>query len=303
MKTIVITGATSFLGMELIRELNHNSKIIAVCRKIPQKQYSLPKNIEVVFASMNDYSRLPEVIPSADVFINLAWEGTGHEGRNDRVIQKKNVINSLKAIIAAEKMGCNLFIESGSQAEYGIMTTETSEVSECHPISEYGKAKLQLQRSAFDLVSNLKIKYVHLRIFSLFGENDHDWTFVMSGVRALLSNNEINVSSCSQMWNFLYVKDAANLIVKLIDYTFANNKVKHEIFNVASHNTRPLKDFLREMTILTKSKSVINFGIVNTSPLFSLLPDTTKVDNAIGVQPEHTFEYVIKEIINNYSND
>ena len=95
MQTFVITGATSFIGLELIRYLlKHHHKVIAVCRRNSHKLSLIPVNTEVICAEMQEYKELYKKINHADVFINLAWEGTGHDGRNVKNIQKTNISHS-----------------------------------------------------------------------------------------------------------------------------------------------------------------------------------------------------------------
>ena len=71
----------------------------------------------------------------------FAWGGTGHDGRNVQDVQRENVINTIAAMFAADKMGCQVFVEAGSQAEYGTVLECITEETPCHPFSEYGKAK------------------------------------------------------------------------------------------------------------------------------------------------------------------
>ena len=181
----VVTGATSFIGLELL-SLQH--QVVAVCRPNSQGLSKIPAGVEIVTEEMSDYGNLHREIERADVFVNLAWGGTGHDGRNVQDVQRENVINTIAAMFAADKMGCQVFVEAGSQADYGTVLESITEETPCHPFSEYGKAKLEVKERLFELSEQLGIKYIHLRIFSLFGENDHPWTLVMSSIDKMLRN-------------------------------------------------------------------------------------------------------------------
>lgn len=297
----VVTGATSFIGLELIDYLiKQQHKVIGVCRPNSNGLSKIPSGAHVVFANMSEYSTLNKVIKSADIFINLAWDGTGHGQRNDVNIQHDNIKNTISSMQAAKKMGCKLFVEAGSQAEYGTITEKITENTPCHPFSEYGKAKLTVQKELFALSEQLDIKYIHLRIFSLFGENDHPWTLIMSSIDKMLRNDPIELSSCTQKWNFLYVKDAVNQIVMLCNYAVKSELFRHEIYNIASNDTRVLKDFLVEMYSLTSSKSKLNFGAITPINIVSLNPDISKTENTINYISKYTFKEVIDKIICKY---
>lgn len=295
----VITGATSFIGLELINYLHQNGEeVIAVCRSNSNKLSEIPVGIKIVHATMNEYAHLHNTIPHADIFINLAWEGTGHSGRDITTIQKDNIKNTLAAMISSQKMGCKLFVESGSQAEYGTVETIIKEDTTCNPFSEYGKAKLEVLEKGRKLAQEIGLKYIHLRIFSIYGEKDHPWTLIMSSIDRMLKNENIQLSSCEQNWNFIYIKDAVYQIVKLCTHAITNRDFKHEIFNIASKDTRKLKDFVEQMKILTDSKSELEYGVIIPEHKVSLNPDITKIEKAIGNISTHEFEETIKNIIN-----
>lgn len=257
----VITGATSFIGIELTNHLlQQNEKVIVVCRPTSKGLPDIPSDAKIVLAEMSDYINLHKQISKADVFVNLAWKGTGHGGRNAADVQNENIANTLSAMHAAEKMGCKVFVESGSQAEYGTVTSVITEDTPCIPFSEYGKAKLEVKNKGFRFAEELGIKYIHLRIFSIFGEKDHPWTLVMSAIDKMLANEDVNLSPCTQNWNFLYVKDAVKQIVELCRYAIGNDNFKHEVYNIASKDTRVLKEFVETIKRLTKSSSQLKCG-------------------------------------------
>ena len=299
----VITGATSFIGLELTEYLLANGhSVIAVCRPNSKGLSSIPNGVEIVSSEMSDYGNLHKEISTADVFINLAWGGTGHDGRNVVDVQNDNITYTTAAMFAADKIGCKLFVEAGSQAEYGSTIEPQSEDSVCNPFSEYGKAKLKVKEELFKISEQIGIKYIHLRIFSIFGENDHPWTLVMSAIDKMLKNEQVDLSPCTQNWNFVYVKDSVKIITKLCDYAIRTNGFTHEVYNIASRDTRILKDFVEEMKAITKSKSVLNYGSITPSNSVSLQPVISKMESATGIYEYTQFADVINKIIHQQNN-
>lgn len=291
---VIITGATSFLGKALVRLLTRRGdEVVAIGRKADS---IFPEKVVYRVLQMDEYSNLTSE-DKADVFINLAWAGTGHEGRNNRDVQYKNIVDSLEALRIAKRLGCRVFIESGSQAEYGLMHEKTSENMECNPISEYGKAKLCLQKRAFDLSRELEISYIHLRIFSLIGEEDHDWTLVMSAIDAMLHGRHIDLTDCTQTWNFLYVEDAAKMIVAISLHYLRLHSCQQAIYNIASDDTRPLKEFVEVIRDQTGSNGICNYGAVCSNNPVSLHPDINSFLLKIGNIEFTPYEEVISKII------
>lgn len=292
---VIILGATSFLGKYIVRLLiERGDNIVAIGRK---KESIFPKEVKYLSLEMSQYKLLPMHVGYADVIINLAWAGTGHGERDNEEIQKRNIEYSLDALRAAKKLGCKVFIEAGSQAEYGLTKRITKENSKCNPVSEYGKAKLELQNKAFDLSKELGISYVHLRIYSLIGVGDHDWTLVMSAIDAMMHDKPMNLTECTQLWNFLSVEDAAKMIVEICSHFFDLSIPRQSVINIASDDTRPLKDFVEEIKFITESKSICNYGAVECKNPVSLNPSIDTYLSEIGVMEFTPFKLIIKKII------
>lgn len=294
----VITGATSFIGLELISYLlEHHHQVVAVCRPNSKGLQSVPAGVDIVTSEMCDYGDLHRYIPQADVFVNLAWGGTGHDGRNVVDVQNENIIYTTAAMFAADRMNCKLFVEAGSQAEYGSTIEPQCEDAVCNPFSEYGKAKLRVKEELFKVSEQLKMKYIHLRIFSIFGENDHPWTLVMSAIDKMLANEKVDLSPCTQNWNFVYVKDAVRMITTLCEKAVENPTFEHEVYNIASDDTRQLKDFVERMKVLAQSTSELNYGAMTPQNLVSLQPDMSKTQESVGRLCQYSFDDVVKTII------
>ncbi len=301
-QTYIVTGATSFIGKHLTCDLLEKGNIVyAVCRSKTKACEKLGEHtgLTLIEAQLEDYDRLASLIVKADVFIHLAWEGTGHGGRDMKEVQQSNIRYSEEAMRQAHQMGCRLFVEAGSQAEYGTCLETITEETPCNPFSEYGKAKLSVCRHGFEQSQQWDMKYLHLRIFSLFGEDDHPWTLVMSAIDRMLKNEAIALSSCTQNWNFLYIADAVKQIELLCQYALQEPTFRHEVFNIASDDTRQLRDFVESMYRLTGSKSQLQYGAASQQNIVSLQPDISKLQRAIHFVSSITFEEVVKIIIEN----
>ena len=293
----IITGATSFIGLEftkLVLECGHD--VYAVCRPGSKSLEKLPKvpSLSVVFATMDEYEMLPSKIDSADIFVNFAWDGTNYEGRTKTDIHKKNIENTRIAFRIAKEIGCRLFVESGSQAEYGVYDGLIDENTPCNPFTEYGKGKLAMKQEGFKLSKELGLKYLHLRIFSTFGEGDHPYTLFMNAVSKMLNNEPLDLSPCTQKWNFLYSRDAVKQIYYLCEKAVNDDSFKHEVFNLASEDTRILKDYVVRLKVLLHSESQLNYGVFTPEHLVTLNPNISKLKNYIGFVASYSFDEAAK---------
>jgi nucleoside-diphosphate-sugar epimerase len=301
MITYIITGATSMIGISLCQYITslNDCKVYAVCREVSSGLNKLPanKNIEVVFSNLEHINNIAKVIEKADVFINLAWTNTDHDGRNNSILQGINVDYAKEAMRVSALIGCKLFVEAGSQAEYGFVQDLITEETPCNPEVEYGKAKLSVLKEGSLLCSSLGLKYLHLRIFSTFGENDRPWTLIMSAIDKMQRNESLELSSCTQNWNYLYVADCVKQIFLLCKYVLNSPDFKSGVYHIASKDTRPLKDYLDEMKSVLCSNSILNYGTFIPSKQVSLNPSVAKTEVAIGFINEVSFAEAIKLVI------
>ena len=290
-----ITGASSFIGVELCRYLSDNGhQVIAMSRRENEQLNDIAKNgnLQVFYADMqNLMERAIDV--KADVFVHLAWAGALLGQRDNQELQEGNISFSLECVKLSKRMGCQLYVDAGSQAEYGIVPGVITEDIPCNPVSAYGKAKLQMYRESCDMTQKLGLKYIHLRILSVYGENDHPNTLIISSLKKLKNNEPIEMRSGGQKWNYVYVKDAARQIAELSIHAINDIDFSQEVYNVCSNDTRKLQEFIIAMKDITGSTSELIFGGYNEEKDVNLNPNTRKTSEIVKPLTLWTFESVL----------
>lgn len=291
-----ITGASSFIGVELCRYLSDNGhQVIAMSRRENDDLNAIASdgNLRVFRADMQSlFEKATDV--KADVFVHLAWAGTSHEDRNNPAIQADNIKNALECVKLSERMGCQLYIDAGSQAEYGLVPGVLTEETTCKPITAYGKAKLQMFHETKALTTQLGLKYIHLRILSVYGEKDHDETLIKSCLRKLKNNEPIEMRGGGQKWNYVYVKDAARQIGVLALHAIGDQSFRSEVYNIASEDTRELCEFVEVMKNICGSDSELKFGGYDVEKDVNLNPNVKKISDIISPLTNYTFEDVVR---------
>ena len=267
--TIVLTGASSFLGRaaaDCLEERGH--RVIRLRHSFEEEPGSLPD--------------------TADAWVHFAWAGVGSAGRSDPGIQKQNVEMALRAYEKAAELSCGRFLFAGSQAEYGHAQDGglKKEEGPAEPVSEYGKAKLEVLR----LIAGRGTKsssglplYIHMRLFSVYGPGDHETSLVSSLVRGFLKGEEISMGNCTQLWNYLYIRDAAEGIALLCE------KGEGGVYNLAGPDTRPLKEFVQEIqTACGGGRPLFGQRADNAEGPADLSPDISGI-LALGFAPKTLF--------------
>ena len=306
MKNIVITGATSFIGIHLIRQLtkDNNNKLHIIVRENNKKKEKLKKiekekNIDVYKIDMDEYFKIKEYINfKPDILIHLSWNGTRKPQRDDEILQENNYLNSIDLFENMVELGCKKIINIGSQAEYGISDKTISEDDETSPNTWYGIYKLKLCNEMFNRFKEKDLNLYHIRVFSIYGIGDDDNTLIMSSIKKLKQNMDLELTESSQNWNFLNVND----LVKAIEIFVKKDDIKTGIYNIASKETKQLKEYIEELKDIMGSKSKLLFGEISypKEGKVSINPDITKIQSNTQWREEITFEQGIKEIINLY---
>ena len=293
-----ITGASSFVGVELCRYLSDNGhQVIAMSRKENEQLDAIAAsgNLQVFYADMQNLMEKAKDV-KADVFIHLAWAGALLGQRDNQELQEGNIRFSLECVKLSKQMGCQLYADAGSQAEYGIVPGVLTEETPCNPVSAYGKAKLQMYNETCELTKHLGLKYIHLRILSVYGENDHPNTLIISSLKKLKNNEPIEMRSGGQKWNYVYVKDAARQIGELSLYAFDDDGFECEVYNIASEDTRKLQDFVIKMKDICGSQSELKFGGYDKEKEVNLNPNVMKTKEIVKQLSEWRFEEVLMQM-------
>ncbi|MGN0159640.1 MAG: NAD-dependent epimerase/dehydratase family protein [Brotaphodocola sp.] len=300
----VVTGATSFIGSVVVRQLLMEGHMVCavvrpgtknmdhLMRQIPvecQKQLILQK------LDMCDIKCLSKLLGETvwDAFVHVGWDGAGSDNRTKRDVQQLNVVHSLEAVRTAAELGCSRFLFTGSQAEYGVYHQPITEDMACHPVSEYGKAKTEFANQAKNLCKILKMEYIHTRIFSVYGPGDHPWSLVNTCLKTWQQGGEMKLGECTQKWNFLYIEDAAAALIALLKYG------KGGVYNVAGEDTRGLREYIEEMYALCGSQGSFVYGErpQNAEGPADLMPVITKICEETGWKPGTSFAEGIYETL------
>lgn len=301
MNSAIVTGATSFIGVHLIKELlKNNKKVYAIVRPNSKNLFRLSEfeendNLRIISLNMGEIEKISSlIIDKVDCIYHFAWEGARAPYRDNMQLQEDNYVQTLKVFDAAIKLGIKIFIGSGSQAEYGKMSGNVDENHICNPLTEYGKYKYKSYQELSALAEKNNIKFIWTRIFSVYGKYDYPGTLVMSCIDKMKKNEPINMTKCTQKWDYVYIEDIAKAF-----YMFGQKDCNSGIYNLASGNSRPLYEFVEEIKEVVGSKSELNFGAVEYSaegPV-SLEPLVGKVEKALGWRTEISFKEGIKQLL------
>ncbi|MDO4938870.1 MAG: NAD(P)-dependent oxidoreductase [Lachnospiraceae bacterium] len=312
---IIITGVSSFIGRALSRQLiSEGYEVYGVVRPDSKNKAGLSdiRKLHIIECDISECERLADVkLPPMYACVHLSWGGTTREGRQNPEINAVNETDTLRMVRTAKKLGCERFIFAGSQAEYGVTLDRVNskkadggpvdEKYPCSPLSEYGKSKLKMLSSCTSLCREMEMTYIHLRIFSTYGEGDHPTTLVSSCVKAFSEDTHIELTDCRQLWNMLNIRDCAKAISDMVGcvFTFPDEETPEDhVVNIASEDTRPLYEFV-EAIHKRIGRGSCSFTRISESPEGTpyLNPDITKLKALTGFVPQVSFDEGLDRIL------
>lgn len=292
MKHAVVTGAAGFVGCNLVEALiAHGYCVYGVVRPGSEHNSRLVESsqLKVVMADMSEYGCLADMIGgSADIFYHVAWQG----GRYDFVAQEKNISYTLMAIRAAKKLGCQRFVATGSQAEYGPKQELITEESLPQPIDAYGSVKLATCILSRRFASDLGIEWIWGRIFSVYGKYEPSGRMLPDFITALLEEKGFPLSAATQYWDYLYSSDCAEALVAL-----GERGRDGEIYNIANGDCRPLREFTETIRSVIAPSLYLPYGEKPAGMIYSLMVQADKLKRDVGWKPVVGFAEGIMSMI------
>ena len=302
----VITGATGMIGIALIDYLlSQGACVTALIRKGSKRAVRLSdrKGLKKIELDLTELSKEEVLLSSGgleqkqDVFFHLGWEGTFGDSRNDMDLQNNNIRYTLDAVRLAARLGCQVFVGAGSQAEYGRTEQKLTSTTPAFPENGYGIAKLAAGQMSRILCQSLGMRHEWVRILSIYGAFDLERTMIMSAIRKFAAKETAGFSKAEQLWDYLYVKDAARAL-----YLIAERGRDGAVYPIGSGTARPLKEYIFTIWDKMDREGEIALGAVPyaKNQVMYLCADISELTEDTGFVPKYTFEEGIEETIQWY---
>lgn len=283
----LVTGATGFIGRALVRRLS-NTGISVVCLVRAESRAELPSNVHTLTVQTFEPKAIMSVLQgvSAEVVFHLAAYGVKAEERDPLEMVKVNIESTAALLAAIKEWPLKCVVYTGSCAEYGIVEPRVP-VVEDHPLkpqSLYGAAKLAASIYGSSLAAYLRIPFLTLRLFGVYGPGEANYRLVPYLINHLQKKQRVDLTPGQQVRDFIYVEDVIDALL-----IAADSKLESGSYNVCSGVPIKVRDVVLQVAAaLGCSSSLLDFGARPYRPdeVMWLVGDNTAFRMATGWLPK-----------------
>ena len=286
-KTVLLTGATGFLGSYLLEALLLKDYKLVILKRTTSKVWRIEHLMSKVICY--DVDIQPLELAFTDQHIDYVMHTAVHYGRNDdRLSQvvETNLMFSLNILDACIKFNTDTFFNTD---------TLLSKYLNVYSLSK--KQFVEWLKQSSD-----KIQVVNLKLEHMYGPKDDDSKFVSWVISQLKQNvPEIKLTSGNQLRDFIFIDDVVSAYMCTLENTKSLGSFSE--FDVGTGKLISVKNFINRVK---KCYEKVR-GINKTLLLFGAIPsrpgelNTVKVNNKalidLGWESKYSTEEGIEKTI------
>ncbi len=292
MKRIILTGASGFIGREILKILSREKiftyAVIRDLNKIDESIKNL-NSVKFISCDMENIKMLPEILhehENIDTCIHLAWSGSTGIDRADYKMQIDNVMASMNLINALAKIGVKRFVGAGTLAERDVLNYHLEDGATPNSTSIYGVAKVSAHMMTKAECNRLNIDHIWVYISNTYGVGNNTNNFINMAAKKFLTGERAAFTAGEQVYDFSYITDTAKAI-----FMTAMNGKNNCAYYLGSTQARKLKEYIKIIRDTVDPGIELHLGEIafNGRSLPESEYDTQKLVKDTGFKPEINF--------------
>ncbi|RZD39528.1 MAG: NAD(P)-dependent oxidoreductase [Thaumarchaeota archaeon] len=274
--SILITGATGFIGKHLVK-------------KIPNYNMAVDQNGKNI-----DLRIRKEVlkIKRADIVIHLAGKIPSEKNYSKNIFFEHNILGTLNILEYCVKKKVKKIIFVSSYVYGNAGKNPINEKYEIKPHNTYTKSKVLSEELCKIYAEKYKIEIIILRPFNIFGNLQKDNSLISNIIKSIKNNSHITIINKNNKRDYLFIDDLIDAIIKLINY-----KCKFEIFNIGSGKSYSFENVVQLFEKKNKKKIKRKYKTSKKNSIPKIQADISKIKKEIKWNPKYTLVEGIEKII------
>lgn len=305
---ILVTGATGFVGSNLLRRLiSHGHDIHILTRNLSDKWriidcFSDLHNHTVDLRKQAELKVLINKI-EPDVIFHLATSGMyGGVSRPDSEVIETNLLGTVNLINACNNTDYKCFINTGSSSEYGPKKEPMKETDLCEPVNLYGISKCAATLYGQSIARTRDKPIIGLRLFSPFGPFDDKSRLMTYAITNALANKPLLLGNPNAVRDYIYIEDVLDVYLQSIEIA---SGIKGEVFNVGSGSQTSISYIVNKIIEITDSKTKITWNSFpgRTHDTEKWEADVEKIGRSFNWRPKYRIDDGIRQTISWFENN
>jgi UDP-glucose 4-epimerase len=310
---VLITGGAGFIGSYLAQKYEESSHQVTILDNFSTGKLRNLEAInfhgETVSGDIRDSNLVDSLVKDSDLVLHMAAAlGVANIMNSPLESMSTNIVGSEVVLTAAAKYGKRILIASTSEI-YGKNPKQPLSEEDDRVIGNpqnirwsYSDAKAIEESMARALNIQQRLPVTTVRFFNTVGPRQTgQYGMVLPKlVQSALNCEDLLVhGDGTQSRVFCHVEDAVSAVIKLID---SDNTIG-EVYNVGGSGETTINDLAGKIILQSKSTSKIrhipytDVYPVGFEDMQRRVPNTSKIQSAIGWVPKKTLVEIIEDVI------
>jgi nucleoside-diphosphate-sugar epimerase len=293
-KTAFVTGASGFVGANLVRVLLRRDYSVHVLLRSSSKTWRIDEVLQKLTrhnGDLADGDSIRQIIEKIqpDVVFHLATYGAYPKDTDVERLLDINIAGTERLLLACRGVkDLSRFVYTGSSSEYGLRKEPMREDMLPEPNTLYGvtKASGTMLCEYFHRVHG--IPTVVMRPFSVYGPWEEPGRLFPDIITALLKDKSPSLANPDAVRDYVYVEDFVDALIRAAEAPEAIGK----IFNVAGGKETPVQKVFKTLAHVIGSKIAPHYGEVapRSYDAVNWVGNTSKAKKVLGWSSTHSLK-------------
>ena len=220
-KRIFVTGATGFVGANLVRALlKKNYEIHILLRKDAKiwRIKDIKKQLFTHTGELDSEKDLAKILKKCkpDYIFHLAAYGAYSSQTNLQKMIQTNIVGFSNLLHASKDLPYKLLINTGSSSEYGYKKKPMKESDILEPDSYYAATKAAATHVASVFAKKENKPIITFRLFSVYGPYEELTRLIPTAILSALNKKPLPLTTGPVKRDFVYVQDVVTAYLQAI---------------------------------------------------------------------------------------